>query len=234
MLTMTLRQIARKVLPVSVHNAIKRALGMPVYEPVQVGQKESDYYDRTFDEDDYWRRHYTRSEDYACWTVIVDRLRSLKGKRLLEIGCGSGQLAAAIRDARIVEAYCGFDFSANRLAHAKSICPEFRFEVADAFATDLYETFDYDSALSTEFLEHVKGDLEVLGKLRPGTAFVGIVPNVPWVSHVRYFKDCEEVTARYGNLFDNFDVIPILLDSKGKTNFLFQGFRNRRSPAVGH
>lgn len=222
-----LREITKRMLPAPAYNRIKRAFGIPVPQPMQHGEKDKDFYDRTFDDDGYWRTHYTAVQDYACWTVIIDRLRSLRVRRLLEIGCGSGQLAAAIRDARLLEAYCGFDFSSHRLAHAQATCPEFRFELANAFATDLYDSFDYDSALSTEFLEHVEGDIEVLGKLKPGTAFIGIVPNVPWVSHVRYFENCDEVATRYGYLFDEFNVIGILLDGKGKTNFLFQGIRNR-------
>ena len=224
---MTPREVAKAILPAAVYNGIKRVLGLPIWQPLEAGQKESDYYDRTFDEDDYWRTHYTKSQDYACWTVIVDRLRAWHVRRTLEIGCGSGQLAAAIRDAGILESYCGFDFSSHRVSYARSVSPELRFEIADAFKTDLYDTFDYDSAVSTEFLEHVEGDLAVLAKLRPGTKFIGIVPNMPWVSHVRYFKDCDEVAARYTLLLDNLDVVPVPLGDKGNINFIMQGIRNQ-------
>jgi SAM-dependent methyltransferase len=224
----TAREVAKAVLPVPVYNGIKRMLGLPVWEPVEAGQKDREFYDRTFDEDDYWRRHYTKVPDYACWTVIVDRLRTWCARRTLEIGCGSGHLAAAIRDAGILESYCGFDFSPHRVSYARSAWPDLRFEIADAFETDLYETFDYDSAVCTEFLEHVEGDLRVLSKLRPGTKFIGLVPNMPWVSHVRYFKNCGEVSARYGLLLDTLDVAAVPLDDKGNINFIMQGIRNGR------
>jgi SAM-dependent methyltransferase len=229
---MTPTDVVKRVLPPPVYNGIKKLLGLPVWEQVEAGQKDSEFYDRTFDADDYWRAHYTKVPDYACWTVILDRLRAAQVRRTLEIGCGSGHLASAIRDAGVLASYCGFDFSERRVSHARTICPEFRFEIADAFATDLYRTFDYDSAVSTEFLEHVEGDLTVLAKLKPGTKFIGMVPNMPWVSHVRYFKDCAEVTARYSPLFDDFSVVPIPLNEKGYINFVMQGIRNRRDDVV--
>lgn len=225
---MTLLKAAKKAVPPRVYNGVKRLLGMPVWQQVEVGEKDKEFYDRTFDEDDYWRSHYTKVADYACWTVIVDRLRAWRVHRVLEIACGAGHLAAAMRDAGVCESYCGFDFSSHRLSHARTICPEFRFEVADAFTTDLYQTFDYDACVATEFLEHVEGDLDVLAKLKPGTKFIGIVPNMPWISHVRYFKDCDEVTARYSPLIDQLTVVAIPINEKGNINFLMQGIRNRK------
>jgi SAM-dependent methyltransferase len=211
---------------------LRRALRrVGVQPPVARGrQQASDFYDRTFEADDYWKRHYTGVHDYCCWTVIVDRMRRQRARRLLEIGCGTGQLAGALRDAALLEAYCGFDFSPQRLAHARTVCPGWRFEVADAFKTELFDSFDYDAALSTEFLEHVEGDLEVLARLRPGTWFIGTVPNFPFVSHVRHFADTAEVSRRYAGLFERLEVVPIPLNDKGKTLFVLEGVRNARTP----
>jgi ubiquinone/menaquinone biosynthesis C-methylase UbiE len=146
------------------------------------GEKSAEFYDRTFEADDSWRSHYTQSPYYFIWTVILDRMRRSATKHVLEIACGSGQLAAAIRDASLVESYRGFDFSSSRLDFARQTCPEFHFEVADAFSTDVFERYDYDTAIATEFLEHVEGDLDVLARLARGTRFIGTVPNFPFVS----------------------------------------------------
>lgn len=225
----TVRNAARRVL--------ERLAGLNAATPTHEGQQDSDFYDRTFDADDYWRRHYTEVDHYCCWTVLVDRLRSHGARRLLEIGCGTGQLACALRDAGILDAYCGFDFSGHRLSHARTVCPEWRFEIADAFKTDLFDTFDYDAALSTEFLEHVEGDLDVLARLRSGTFFVGTVPNYAFVSHVRYFASSAQVSERYAPLLDRIDVVPISLNGSGKTLYIVEGVRNaqqweaQRTPA---
>lgn len=226
---MGLRNLAKRVLPARVVDLVTRALGQPPRLAESVGEKGKEFYDRTFDADDHWKMHYTEVGEYVCWTVIIDRLRSMSARRLLEIGCGSGQLALAIRDAGILESYCGFDFSPHRLEHARRACPEFRFEIADAFETDLYQRCDYDSALSTEFLEHVERDLWVLSRLKPGTRFIGTVPNFPFVSHVRHFLSGEEVRARYESLFHDFSVTPLRLNAKGKMYYLIQGVRGGRS-----
>ena len=217
--------------PLWARNAVKKLLRLPIYEVLEEGQKGSDFYDRTFDDDDYWRSHYTTVHDYMCWTVIIDRLRTWRAQRLLEIGCGSGQLACALRDAGILEGYCGFDFSQHRLEYAKARCPELHFEVADAFKTDLFATFDYDSALATEFLEHVEGDLAIVSRLKPRTKFIGTVPNYPFVSHVRHFANCGEVSTRYAPLFDDFSVHQILLNEQGKSLFILQGVRKEANSA---
>lgn len=189
------------------------------------GQQDSTFYDRTFDGDDYWRRHYTGVEHYCCWTFLIDRLRRRGTRRLIEIGCGTGQLAAAMRDAGILDDYCGFDFSERRIGQARIACPGWRFEVADAFGTNLFATFDYDCALSTEFLEHVEGDLDALRRLPAGTYFIGTVPNYPFVSHVRHFQDASQVAERYGQVLEQIDVVPLPLNERGKTLFVLEGLR---------
>lgn len=195
------------------------------------GKKESrtgkDYYDAAFSSAEHWRAHYTRSPYYFVWTVIVDRLGRVRPAVILEIGCGPGQLAAAIHDAGLPDRrYVGLDFSHVALEHARGACPaQFEFVEADAISTDLYETLDYDTVISTEFLEHVEQDIDVLGKLRRGTTVIATVPNFPYVSHVRHFSDPASVAERYGPLFDDFSVTPIPGVASGTTFFLIQGRR---------
>jgi 2-polyprenyl-3-methyl-5-hydroxy-6-metoxy-1,4-benzoquinol methylase len=190
------------------------------------GQQGPDFYDRTFQEDDSWRRHYTESPYYFVWTVIIDRLRRRNTRRLLEIACGSGQLAKAIADAGIVSDYRGFDFSRARLEFARTSCPGLHFEVADAITTNLFDEFAYDTAIATEFLEHVEQDLAVLRRLRPGTVFVGTVPNFPFVSHVRHFTTAEHVIERYRSLFESLSVVELPANDRGKKFFLLEGVRS--------
>lgn len=223
---MKLRSILKENLPAPILRGLKKLLGRPSDSShLQHGQKSSDCYDKAFDQDPSWSMHYTCSPYYIIWTVIVDRLRWGGSKKILEIGCGSGQLACAIRDAGIVEAYTGFDFSQKRLGQAKIVCPQYIFEVADAFKTDLIENADYDTVITTEFLEHVEGDLEIISRIRPGTRVMATVPNFPYVSHVRHFQNGDDVTARYGEYFKDFSVTTILANEKGKTFFLIDAYR---------
>lgn len=193
--------------------------------PGPVKEQSPDFYQQAFEANEDQRKHYTASSYYPLWTVIVDRLRRAPAGAILEVGCGSGQLAWAISDARIASSYCGFDFTRARIEQARRNCPNARFEVADAYSTDLFETFAYDAVIATEFLEHVEGDLAVLRSIRTGARFIGTVPNFPYVSHLRHFRDCAEVEARYGGLFDSFSVSAIPANEKGKTFFLLEGIR---------
>jgi SAM-dependent methyltransferase len=181
-----------------------------------------EWYDERFARDAMWRAHYTKSPYYHFWTVIVDRLvrDAPCAPAVLEIGCGSGQLALALRDRGITN-YVGFDFAPKRVEWARHTVPEFRFEVADAFATQLYDEVHYDVVVCTEFLEHVEGDLDVLARLRRSRV-IGTVPNFGGGSHVRHFDDAGAVVARYGTVLEGLrvDAFP---NRQGRVHYLLDG-----------
>ncbi len=158
-------------------------------------EQPPEFYDHTF-RAAHWKQHYTDSHYYPLWTVIADRVRRHGTKRIVDIGCGPGQVACLMRDLKI-DHYLGLDFSGERIAHAKQVCPEFEFVQADIFQTDVLETAAYDTVLVMEFLEHVEEDLAVLRRLRRDTYVLATVPNFPATGHVRYFHDADEVIARY-------------------------------------
>jgi SAM-dependent methyltransferase len=191
--------------------------------PPESGEKSADWYDESFESDDEYSAHYTRSTYYPSWTVIVDRIRAHGSQSVLEIACGPGQLACALLDSGLISHYVGFDFSPKRVEGARRACPAYRFEVADAFQTSLFSEERYDTVVSTEFLEHIEDDLGVLKRIRRGTHFVGTVPNYPYVSHVRHFLDVAEVHARYGALIASLSITPIIRDDKGHVLFLMEG-----------
>jgi SAM-dependent methyltransferase len=189
-----------------------------------LGQKDPEWYDQSFDDNDHWKWHYTKSSYYFLWSVIADRLVRIQAKSILDVGCGSGQLAALLKD-KGIERYCGIDFSPKRVAQAKRACPGFDFIQADAFRTDIFETYSYDALLATEFLEHVEGDVDIILKIRTGTRFIGTVPNFPFQSHVRHFRDTDDVATRYGPYFTDFRVDRFFSNDKGKTFFLLEGIK---------
>jgi 2-polyprenyl-3-methyl-5-hydroxy-6-metoxy-1,4-benzoquinol methylase len=223
---MGLKRLAKAALPPAAYERLRKLLrrNAGIGDWVR-GEQGVEYYDRSFNADPTWRLHYTRSPYYPLWTVVVDRLRRRHARKVLEIGCGSGQLARSIRDSGIVEKYLGFDFSPNRVGQARLACPEYRFEVADALKTDLIRIADYDTVVSTEFFEHVHADLDIISQIRPGAAMIASVPNFPYVSHVRHFGEPSDVVARYGALFDSFSVTPLPKDDRGNLFFVMEGVR---------
>ncbi len=169
-----------------------------------------------------YTRHYTESIDYFLWTVIADRIPA--DSSILEIGCGSGQFAHLLAEHGVTR-YTGFDMSSQAVSLARQRLPHFAFHVADALTTALLSDADYDTVVSTEVLEHIDHDLEVVGRVRPGVRCLMSVPNFPYPSHVRYFKDEQAVRDRYGSLFERLHVATIRKNLAGDCFFLMDGLR---------
>ena len=186
------------------------------------GEKPAEWYDVSFEKNDHWKQHYSLSRYYFIWAVISDRIVRAGIDSILEIGCGPGQLACLIRD-KGVRNYHGFDFSSKRIAHAKKVCPKFNFSQQDAYKTDLFTTYDYSAVICTEFLEHVEEDIVALNRIKSGTKFYGTVPNFPYTSHVRHFKNEGEVLTRYGQCFQELRVDSFLANDSGITYYLLEG-----------
>lgn len=225
------KKLLRDFTPPAVYRAASRMRSgapVPAKTPssgeVRSGEASPDWYDASFEGKDHWRDHYSQSPWYYIWTVIVDRLQTTDEATVLDIGCGPGQLAAFIRD-RGITSYTGFDFSAKRIEWAKSTVPEVRFEVADAYVTDLFDSVPYNTVICTEFLEHVDRDVEVVDRIHPGTRFLGTVPNFGGGSHVRFFTDADEVTARYAKYFGEFRVDTFVMPWERKLQFLIDGIK---------
>jgi ubiquinone/menaquinone biosynthesis C-methylase UbiE len=81
-------------------------------------------------------------ETYRAYQRFLRRYFSLlvpPGAKVLELGCGLGDLLAAVKPAHGV----GVDFSANTIELAGQRHPEFEFELADATEFSTREKFDY-------------------------------------------------------------------------------------------
>jgi len=210
------------------HAARRPRAGKPSREPRPSDkfpfgcEQPAEFYDLTFEEADHWKQHYTESHYYPLWTVVADRICRAGAQRVLDIGCGPGQVACLLRD-RGIPQYCGVDFSAARLRQARAVCPEYEFAVEDVFLTDRFDTMDYDAVLVMEFLEHIQRDTEVLERLRPGTYVLATVPNFPSRGHVRHFEHAAAVRGRYAPLLGDIDVTTILADNRGKSYYLIEG-----------
>jgi len=187
-------------------------------------EKGEDYYNKVFEEKEIFHVHYASSPYYGVWTIILDKVRRIGKGSILEIGCGTGQLAWAIYDSDLQNEYLGFDFSEVAVQYARRHCPELNFVVENALETDVYETVDYSIVISTEFLEHVDQDIDVIKSIRAGTNFIGSVPSFPWCSHVRHFPSKRDVYNRYSDHFSSFEVIPVRV-YENKTIYLFQGIK---------
>lgn len=168
------------------------------------GEAPASWYDDAYEDLEEYHVHYSSSAYLPVWESIANRVAS--GTKILEIGCGSGQLAHLLLDKGILGAYVGFDFSSIAIQLARRNLPAERFEVADAKTTELFSSADYDTVICTEVLEHIVDDILVLERIPSGKRVVATVPDFDWDSHVRFFADANEVRTRYGDLFKMLEV----------------------------
>jgi tetratricopeptide (TPR) repeat protein len=177
--------------------------------------KTADWYDTVYEHSGKYRVSYRDSVYWPVWQRVLEKLADLGRPAIIEIGCGPGQLAAAIHDRGAASAYLGIDFSATAIALARANAPALAFVVGDALDAPEVDGFPYDVVVCTEVLEHIERDRDVVRRWRPGAAVIATAPNYDSAGHVRYFRTVDEVRARYEDLIDDLVVerVPMKRDA---------------------
>lgn len=209
----------------SIAAGARRLLRRP--EAMIGAERSAEWYDGMFAATRSYQARYPGSPYYFLWSVIVDRIRRAGLRRVLDIGCGTGQLAAYLFDQGI-DSYVGIDFSPKAIEYARRVAPHARFVVGDARATDIYAE-EHDVLICTEVLEHITDDLAIVERFPPRTRCIFSVPSYSSAGHVRFFSDKSEVADRYGDYFDDMDLIelPLARATAGENRiFLADGERN--------
>lgn len=159
-------------------------------------------YDRFYaDEGEYasYDAHYKKSHYYPVQKRALEEAVLLGGKKILEVGCGSGAFAELLFDTTDLS-YTGFDFSAVAVEKARTRCGDNSvFSVADARDPQSYSE-PYDTIICMEVLEHIVDDLLAIQNWRSGCNCVCTVPNFDSHDHVRVFHHENEIKNRYGDL----------------------------------
>jgi len=96
-------------------------------------------------------RKHGSGPEVGQWSAEGQRFRfekliqigDLKGKRILDLGCGIGDLYPLLLDRFGEVDYTGVDIVPEIVASAAGKYPDARFECRDLLAGDLGETFDY-------------------------------------------------------------------------------------------
>ena len=159
-------------------------------------EKGPEHYDKVYGSTELYRLHYTESRCYTLWTRILKFLSIYPSPRILEIGCGTGQLAHLLWDEGYKD-YRGFDFSPEAIRIAKDTCEQ-TFLVSDARKPNTYAC-DYDLVLAVDMLEHVEDDFGIIGHIKKGTPVIFTLPTFDDQAHVRWFRHPEEIYERYGS-----------------------------------
>lgn len=134
---------------------------------------------------------------FPIWNSIIKMVK--QKECIVEIGCGSGQLAnLLIRNRKNYK--WGFDYSHVAVDKAKERNPEHTtcFDVTDIYTRKKLP--NVCTVICTEVLEHLDNDMHVIDILEPGTRFIFSVPNFWSKTHKRVFKNIDEIANRYKSL----------------------------------
>ena len=189
-------------------------------------------YDRQFSGSGDADRHYSRSLYHRLYRRVCQQLEALRSRQVLEVGCGTGAFAQCLMESSSI-GYRGFDFSdvGVQQARSRTSCHD-SFFVGDARCLESYER-PYDTIVCLEVLEHVERDLDVIAKWKPGCECICSVPNFDYPTHVRWFRNEEEVVSRYGCLISirHVERIPCpLVHGRGWSAYLRQLRWSRNNP----
>jgi ubiquinone/menaquinone biosynthesis C-methylase UbiE len=107
-------------------------------------------------------------------------LKMLNGKKILEVGCGTGNLLRLLSNNNLD--LSGTDYSSDYLAYAKNKSPTINFFQGDLLEPYLWKKYEnsYDSIICSEVLEHITNDLAALkiifSILKPNGTLIVTVP----------------------------------------------------------
>ena len=190
-------------------------------------EKKSGYYD------DIYACGYDTFRYQPIYRAILENLKKLRSPRVLEIGCGVGDLGKMIVDGGIP--YRGFDFSAKAIECSRSLCSDGKFWTGDAYDKANYLPADYNVAIALEVLEHTD-DLRIIENIPAGVHFIGSVPNFDDVAHLRVYQDPQrDIVERFKPYLDVAQIFPATIEVPDKdlkaTIFIFHATR-KAAPQV--
>ena len=178
---------------------------MPLPGTAHAKAPGSAYYDEVYARALHYRAHWGQSHYATLWRGIVSVLQAYSTESVLEIGCGTGQLAACLKELLPDMAYSGFDFSEKAIEFARKAQPDGVFSVSDVRDANSYAG-DYEAVIATEVFEHLDDDLICLRQIDEGKLVIFSVPNFDDRAHVRYFQTDTDVFSWYTGELENFSV----------------------------
>lgn len=151
-------------------------------------EKNADYYNEIYE------KGYDTSLYYPLYQDFVKTISALSSPRILELGCGIGDLGQMIIERGYP--YHGFDFSEEAVQQSLKKCPSGNFKVGNVYDKHLYQAEDYNIVVALEVFEHVE-DIDVIKNIIPGAIVIASIPDYPDVAHLRLYKDRQKDIIEY-------------------------------------
>jgi SAM-dependent methyltransferase len=188
-----------------------------------MSEKPASYYDDLYPFKASYNDHYKNSHYFVQWVQVEFILREFKQKKILDVGCGTGQFAQFLKDEGYSD-YTGVDFSEKAIEIAKTKS-DFHFFVGNALDPDLFKPA-YDIVMALEVLEHMDNDLDLIKNIPEDTFCLFSIPNFDDPGHVRWFRSEYQVRKRY---FKHIDIERIYFI---KDIYIFYGRKSTFSPSM--
>lgn len=174
--------------------------------------------------------YLNRKGVYKKHVLLYKRVASFlpekeKCNPILDLGCGVGFFAKYLHSVGY-DKYTGIDFSKQMISHAKTLIPSFKFVCGDLRHPNIYKMFkSHKQFTCLETLEHIIDDIPILKQIPSGSHIVVSVPSSDFTSHVRFFKNDQEVKDRYKKIIDFKEFVTIKLNPKKPKNkiYIFEG-----------
>ena len=179
--------------------------------------------DEMYDWDKHWSVYDANTQDNPAqlfrFRLVSGMIRTLPGSRLVDIGCGQGDLLRHINSTHPTFSLFGFELSASGVATTKRKVPSAQVSELDLFsesASKVLSAVAADIATCSEVLEHVPDPVEFVRRSRealiPGGHMVATVPGGPrtgfdvQIGHLRHFT---RATAKETFELAGFEVIEV-------------------------
>ena len=162
---------------------------------------------------------------YPIWNAILKNLT--ERDIILELGCGAGQLAQLIINSGF-NYRLGIDISmvAISLAQIRNQNDTERFQVGNIYDDCWYSVPGINTIIMTEVLEHLNNDLKIVSMIPKDCKVLLSLPNFDSSSHVRFFRNAEDVINRYFDWLKLEWIDSFCINSKVKRFiWVFKGYR---------
>ncbi|WP_455541996.1 class I SAM-dependent methyltransferase [Intestinibacter sp.] len=148
----------------------------------------------------------------CMYQEIIHRVRNLKGEKILDLGCGNGNIISMLKKEREAS-YYGLDISENMIKEAKKKCGEdVNFTVGDAESLP-YSDNQFDIIIcNASFHHYTKPEVSVkeIGRVlkKAGTLVLGD-PTIPWPIRPLFNKMLPYSNSGDFKLWAKKDIVPM-------------------------
>ncbi|MBW2260850.1 MAG: tetratricopeptide repeat protein [Deltaproteobacteria bacterium] len=169
---------------------------------------------------------------FPIWKAVAEQVLRLEADLVIDLGCGTGELASVLSTCVPDVTYWGCDFSAVAIEQARSLelGERYGFEERDLRAGFPIQNRDGGRVVYVccEILEHIQWDLTLLARVPDGAHVIATVPDFDDPGHVRHFSSAREASERYMQIVD----VVHTEDLATGHHFMLEGRRREHAPGI--